>query len=161
MWARRSPPYRDQVVIATKFGWDIDPGERKPRGRVTSRPEVIKQVVDGSLKRLGVTIIDLYYQHRGDLVEGGKVKHFAMSEAAAGTIRRAHAVQPVTAVQSEYSLWCRRPEEEVLSACEELGIGAADIELSAEELREIEAGAAQIQVQGGRYNEAAEAMTNL
>jgi len=137
--------------------------------------KVIKQVVDGSLKRLGVAIIDLYYQHRvdpdvsieevagavKDLVEAGKVKHFAMSEAAAGTIRRAHDVQPVTAVQSEYSLWCRRPEEEVLSACEELGIGAADIELSAEELREIEAGAAQIQVQGGRYNEAAEAMTNL
>jgi aryl-alcohol dehydrogenase-like predicted oxidoreductase len=130
-------PYRDQVVIATKFGWDIDPVERKPRGRVTSRPEVIKQVVDGSLRRLGVNIIDLYYQHRvdpdvpiedvagavKDLIEAGKVKYFGMSEAAAGTIRRAHAVQPVTAVQSEYSLWWRRPEEEVLTACEELGIG--------------------------------------
>ena len=130
-------PYRDQVVIATKFGWDIDPVERKPRGRVTSRPEVVKQVVEGSLQRLGVEALDLYYQHRVDpevpiedvagavkeLVEAGKVKHFGMSEAAAGTIRRAHAVQPVTAVQSEYSLWWRRPEEEVLAACEELGIG--------------------------------------
>jgi aryl-alcohol dehydrogenase-like predicted oxidoreductase len=130
-------PYQDQVVIATKFGWDIDPVERKPRGRVTSRPEVIKQVVDGSLQRLGVDTIDLYYQHRVDpdvpiedvagavkeLIEAGKVKHFGMSEAAAGTIRRAHAVQPLTAVQNEYSLWWRRPEEEVLAACEELGIG--------------------------------------
>ena len=105
-------PYRGQVVIATKFGWDIDPVERKPRGRVTSRPEVIKHVVDGSLERLGVDTIDLYYQHRVDpdvpieevagavkeLIEAGKVKHFGMSEAAADTIRRAHAVQPVTAV---------------------------------------------------------------
>ena len=117
------------MVIATKFGWDIDPAARKPRGRVTSRPEVIKQVVDGSLQRLGVETIDLYYQHRvdpdvpiedvagavKDLIEAGKVKHFGMSEAAAATIRRAHAVQPVTAVQSEYSLWWRRPEEEVLA----------------------------------------------
>ena len=124
-------------MIATKFGWDIDPVERKPRGRVTSRPEVIRHVVDGSLQRLRVDAIDLYYQHRVDpdvpiedvagavkeLIEAGKVKHFGMSEAAAGTIRRAHAVQPVTAVQSEYSLWWRRPEEEVLAACEELGIG--------------------------------------
>ena len=130
-------PHREQVVIATKFGWDIDSTERKPSGRVTSRPEVIKQVVDGSLQRLGVDTIDLYYQHRvdpdvpiedvagavKDLIDVGKVKHFGMSEAAAGTIRRAHAVQPVTAVQSEYSLWWRRPEEEVLAACEELGIG--------------------------------------
>jgi aryl-alcohol dehydrogenase-like predicted oxidoreductase len=261
-------PYQDQVVIATKFGWDIDPVERKPRGRVTSRPEVIKQVVDGSLQRLGVDTIDLYYQHRVDpdvaiedvagavkeLIEAGKVKHFGMSEAAAGTIRRAHAVQPVTAVQNEYSLWWRRPEEEVLAACEELGIGfvpysplgkgfltgtitastnfdasndirstiprftpealqhnqavvdllasiaqrkgatpgqialawllaqkpwivpipgtrklhrleenigAAEVELSTDELAEIEAAASKIQVQGGRYNEAAERMTNL
>ena len=130
-------PYQGQVVIATKFGWDIDANERKPSGRVTSRPEVIKHVVDGSLQRLGVDTIDLYYQHRVDpevpiedvagavreLIEAGKVKHFGMSEAAAGTIRRAHAVQPVTAVQSEYSLWWRRPEEEVLAACGELGIG--------------------------------------
>ena len=261
-------PYRGQVVIATKFGWDIDPIERKPRGRVTSRPEVIRQVVDGSLHRLGVESIDLYYQHRVDpevpiedvagtvkeLIESGKVKHFGLSEAAAGTIRRAHAVQQVTAVQSEYSLWWRRPEEEVLSACDELGIGfvpysplgkgfltgtvsastsfdasndvratiprfrpealehnqavvellttiaerkgatpaqialawllaqkpwivpipgtrklhrleenlgAAEIELSVEELTEIEAAASKIQVQGGRYSDAAEAMTNL
>jgi aryl-alcohol dehydrogenase-like predicted oxidoreductase len=261
-------PYLGQVVIGTKFGWDIDPLERKPRGRVISRPEVIKQVVDGSLQRLGVETIDLYYQHRVDpevpiedvagavkeLIDAGKVKHFGMSEAAAGTIRRAHAVQPLTAVQSEYSLWWRRPEEEVLAACEELGIGfvpysplgkgfltgtitastsfdpsndirssiprftpealqhnqavvdllasiaqrkgatsgqialawllaqkpwivpipgtrklhrleenigAANVELSADELTEIEAAASKIQVQGGRYSEAAEAMTNL
>src|SRR5215213_8392003 len=129
--------HKGQVVIATKFGWDIDPVERRPRGRVTSRPDIIKQVVEGSLQRLRVEAIDLYYQHRVDphvpiedvagavkeLIEAGKVKHFGMSEAAAGTIRRAHAVQPVTAIQSEYSLWWRRPEEEVLSACEELGIG--------------------------------------
>jgi aryl-alcohol dehydrogenase-like predicted oxidoreductase len=261
-------PYQDQVLIATKFGWDIDPVERKPRGGVTSRPEVIKHVVDGSLQRLGVDTIDLYYQHRvdpdvpiedvagavKDLIEAGKVKHFGMSEAAAGTIRRAHAVQPLTAVQNEYSLWWRRPEEEVLAACEELGIGfvpysplgkgfltgtltastnfdasndirstiprfspeamqhnqavvdllasiaqrkgatpgqialawllaqkpwivpipgtrklhrleenigAGDVELSGDELAEIEAAASKIQVQGGRYNEAAERMTNL
>ena len=130
-------PYLDQVVIATKFGFDIDPEERKPRGRVTSHPDRSGRVVEGSLQRLGVDAIDLYYQHRVDpevpiedvagavkeLIEAGKVKHFGMSEAAAQTIRRAHAVQPVTAVQSEYSLWWRRPEEEVLAACEELGIG--------------------------------------
>ena len=261
-------PFRGQVVIATKFGWDIDPVERKPRGRVTSRPEVIKEVVDGSLQRLGVETIDLYYQHRvdpdvpiedvagavKDLVEAGKVQHFGMSEAAAPTIRRAHAVQPVTAVQSEYSLWWRRPEEEVLPACEELGIGfvpysplgkgfltgtitastsfesgndirstiprfspealphnqavvdllasiaqrkgatpgqialawllaqkpwivpipgtrkphrleenlgAADVELTNDELAEIEDAAIKIQVEGGRYSEASERMTNL
>jgi aryl-alcohol dehydrogenase-like predicted oxidoreductase len=261
-------PYRDQVVIATKFGWDIDPAERKPRGGVTSRPEVIRQVVDGSLQRLGVDVIDLYYQHRVDpqvpiedvagavreLVQAGKVKHFGLSEAAAATIRRAHSVQPVTAVQSEFSLWWRRPEEEVLPACEELGIGfvpfsplgkgfltgtvttatqfeagndirstiprfrpealqhnqvvvdlladiaarkgatparialawllaqkpwivpipgtrklhrleenlgAAEIELTAGELAEIENAASKIEVQGGRYSDAAEAMTNL
>ena len=261
-------PYRDQVVIATKFGWDIDPVERKPRGRVTSQPDSIRHVVDGSLQRLGVDAIDLYYQHRVDpevpiedvagavkeLIQAGKVKYFGMSEAAAQTIRRAHAVQPVTAVQSEYSLWWRRPEEEVLAACEELGIGfvpysplgkgfltgtinastkfdadndirstiprftqealqhnqamvdlltgiadrkgatpgqialawllaqkpwivpipgttkvhrmeensaAADIELSAEELTEVTNAADRIQVQGGRYAEANERMTNL
>jgi aryl-alcohol dehydrogenase-like predicted oxidoreductase len=261
-------PYQDKVVIATKFGWDIDPIERKPRGRVTSRPEVIKQVVDASRQRLGVDAIDLYYQHRVDpdvpiedvagavkeLIEAGKVKHFGLSEAAAPTIRRAHAVQPVAAVQSEYSLWWRRPEDEVLAACEDLGIGfvpfsplgkgfltgtisastsfdasndirstiprftpealqhnqamvdllasiaqrkgatpgqialawllaqkpwivpipgtrklhrleenigAADVELSADELAEIEGAASKIEVHGGRYNEAAERMTNL
>ncbi|MBT2535641.1 aldo/keto reductase [Arthrobacter sp. ISL-69] len=261
-------PYRGKVVIATKFGWDIDPIERKPGGGVDSRPEVIKRVVEGSLERLGVEAIDLYYQHRVDpevpiedvagavkeLIEAGKVKHFGMSEAAAGTIRRAHAVQPVTAVQSEYSLWWRRPEREVLAACEELGIGfvpysplgkgfltgtitaattfdagndirstiprfapealrhneavvgllagiaqrkgvtpgqialawllarkpwivpipgtrklhrleenigSADVELTAGELAEIEEAASKIEVAGGRYNEAAERMTNL
>jgi len=261
-------PHLGRVVIATKFGWDIDPVERKPSGAVTSHPEVIRQVVEGSLRRLGVEAIDLYYQHRvdpqvpiedvagavKDLIEAGKVKHFGLSEAAAGTIRRAHAVQPVTAVQSEYSLWWRRPEEEVLAACEELdigfvpysplgkgfltgtitpstsfdatndirstiprfapealehnravvdllesiaqrkgatpgqialawllaqrpwivpipgtrklhrleeNIGAADVVLSAEELTEIEEASSRIQVQGGRYSEAAERMTNL
>ena len=130
-------PYRGSVVIATKFGWDIDPVERKASGRVASMPEVIKRVVEGSLQRLRVDAIDLYYQHRvdpdvpiedvagavKDLIGAGKVKHFGMSEAAAATIRRAHAVQPVTAVQSEYSVWWRRPEDEVLAVCEELGIG--------------------------------------
>ncbi|WP_458108590.1 aldo/keto reductase [Arthrobacter sp. R3-55] len=261
-------PFKNEVVIATKFGWDIDPAERKPSGKVTSRPEVIKEVVEGSLRRLGVDALDLYYQHRvdpevpiedvagavKDLVDAGKVKHFGMSEAAAGTIRRAHAVLPVAAVQSEYSLWWRRPEEEVLGVCEELGIGfvpfsplgkgfltgtintsttfesgndirstiprftpeamqnnqavvdllagiaqrkgatpgqialawllaqkpwivpipgtrklhrleenlaAADVELSPTELDEIEAAAAKITVEGGRYNEAGERMTNL
>ncbi len=261
-------PYRDQVVIATKFGWDIDPVEAKPSGAVTSRPEVIKGVVDGSLQRLGVDVIDLYYQHRVDpqvpiedvagtvkeLIEAGKVKYFGLSEAAAPTIRRAHAVQPVTAVQSEYSLWWRRPEESVLAACEDLGIGfvpfsplgkgfltgtitaattfeagndirttiprfapealkhnqavvdlltsiadrkgatpaqvalawllaqqpwivpipgtrklhrlqenlaAAAVVLSGEELSEIEDAASKIQVEGGRYSDAAEGMTNL
>lgn len=261
-------PYRGEVVIATKFGWDIDPAGRKPSGKVTSRPDVIKHVVEGSLQRLGVEAIDLYYQHRVDpdvpiedvagavkeLIDAGKVKHFGMSEAAAGTIRRAHAVQPVTAVQSEYSLWWRRPEEDVLATCEEFGIGfvpfsplgkgfltgtidtstsfeagndiratiprftpearennrvvvdlltgiaerkgatpaqialawllaqkpwivpipgtrklhrldenlgAAGVALSADELTEIQDAAAKIQVQGGRYNEAGERMTNL
>jgi aryl-alcohol dehydrogenase-like predicted oxidoreductase len=128
-------PFRDQVVIATKFGFDFGPkGEQ--RG-LNSRPRYIKQMAEGSLKRLGVETIDLYYQHRvdpdvpieevagavKDLIREGKVKHFGLSEAAAQTIRRAHAVQPVTAVQSEFSLWWRRPEEEVLPALEELRIG--------------------------------------
>jgi aryl-alcohol dehydrogenase-like predicted oxidoreductase len=130
-------PFRGQVVIATKFGFDINPdGSRGPKP-VNSQPEHIKQAVEGSLKRLKTDVIDLYYQHRvdpdvpiedvagavKDLIAQGKVKHFGMSEAAAKTIRRAHAVQPVTAVQSEYSLWWRRPEEEVLATLEELGIG--------------------------------------
>lgn len=261
-------PFRGQVAIATKFGFDIDPVERKPRGGVNSNPDHIRRAVDGSLQRLGLDVIDLCYQHRvdpevpiedvagtvRDLIAEGKVKHFGMSEAAARTIRRAHEVQPVTAVQSEYSLWWRRPEEEVLATCEELGIGfvpfsplgrgfltgtidastsfdagndvrstiprfapdalqhnqavvdlltgiasrkgatpgqialawllaqkpwivpipgtrklhrleenigAADVELSAEELAEIMDAASEIQVQGGRYDEAAEAKTNL
>ena len=131
-------PFRDQIVIATKFGHDFGPsGTELGLNRQNSRPEYIKQVVEGSLKRLRVETIGLFYQHRvdpdvpmeevagavKDLIAAGKVKHFGLSEAAAQTIRRAHAVQPVTAVQSEYSLWWRRPEEEVLPALEELGIG--------------------------------------
>ena len=127
----------EQVVIATKFGFALDPaGEREQLG-VNSRPEHIKEVAEGSLDRLNVDAIDLFYQHRvdpnvpiedvagavRDLIQEGKVKHFGLSEAATGTIRRAHAVQPVTAVQSEYSLWTRGPEAEVLPALEELGIG--------------------------------------
>jgi aryl-alcohol dehydrogenase-like predicted oxidoreductase len=259
-------PFRGKVVIATKFANLFD-ADGKNIGQVTT-PEQIKQAADGSLKRLRVDSIDLLYQHRvnpdvpieevagavKELIEAGKVKHFGMSEAAAKTIRRAHAVQPVTAVQSEYSLWWRRPEEEVLAACEELGIGfvpysplgkgfltgtitpsssfeagndirstiprfepealqhnqaivdllasvaqrkgatpgqialawllaqkpwivpipgtrkphrleeniaAADVELSVDELAEIENAASKIDVQGGRYSEAAEKMTNL
>ncbi len=127
-------PLRKQVVIATKFGFNLDPNG--PRG-VNSRPEHIKQAVEGSLKRLKVEVIDLLYQHRvdpavpieevagavKDLIKQGKVKHFGLSEAAAQTIRRAHAVHPVTAVQSEYSLWWRRPEADVIPTLEELGIG--------------------------------------
>ncbi len=260
-------PLRDGVTIATKFAADIDPATRTPSGRML-RPDELPRVVEGSLQRLGDEVIDLYYQHRvnpdvpieefagavKELIEAGKVKRFGMSEAAAGTIRRAHAVQPVTAVQSEYSLWWRRPEEGVLDVCEELGIGfvpfsplgkgfltgtvtastsfdagndirstiprfepaamqhnqavvdllvaiaerkgvtpaqialawllaqrpwivpipgtrklhrleenlgAADIDLSADELSEIEEAASKIQVQGGRYNEAGERATNL
>jgi len=129
-------PFRDQVVIATKFGFDIDPKTRERRGR-NSRPEHIKQVAEAALKRLNTDVMDLFYQHRVDpdvpiedvagavkgLIAEGKVKHFGLSEAAAKTIRRAHAVQPVAAVQSEYSLWTRDPEAEVLPTCEELGIG--------------------------------------
>jgi aryl-alcohol dehydrogenase-like predicted oxidoreductase len=259
-------PVRGEVVIATKFGFQFD--EYGKGSGLSSRPDHIKQVADASLQRLQVDSIDLFYQHRvnpdvpiedvagavKELIEAGKVKHFGMSEAAAGTIRRAHAVQPVTAVQSEYSLWWRRPEEEVLAACEELGIGfvpysplgkgfltgtitaatsfdagndirstiprfepdalehnravvdllasvagrksatpgqialawllaqkpwivpipgtrkphrlaenigAADVELTADELTEIDDAASKIQVEGGRYNEAGEKMTNL
>lgn len=128
-------PVRDQVVIATKFGFAFD-ADGNQTG-VDSSPANIRRAVDGSLKRLGVDVIDLYYQHRVDpdtpieevagtvreLIQAGKVKHFGMSEASAATIRRAHAEQPVTALQSEYSLWWRRPEEEVLPVLEELGIG--------------------------------------
>ena len=130
-------PFRGQVVIATKFGFKFQ-HDGSPRSvGLDSRPEYIKQGVEGSLKRLRVDAIDLFYQHRvdpevpiedvagavKDLIQEGKVKHFGMSEAAAQTIRRAHAVQPVTAVQSEYSLWWKRPEAEVLPMLEELGIG--------------------------------------
>ncbi len=119
-------PVRDQVVIATKFGHDFGPNrDQQGLNRRNSRPEYIKQTVEDSLKRLRVETIDLLYQHRvvQGLIQQGKVKHFGLSEAAAQTIRRAHAVQPATAVQSEYSLWYRRPEEEVLPTLEELGIG--------------------------------------
>ncbi len=130
-------PFRSQVVIATKFGWAAGSEDETRWSRLNSRPEHIKQAVEGSLKRLRVDTIDLYYQHRvdpdvpiedvagavKDLIQVGKVKHFGLSEAAATTIRRAHAVQPVTAVQSEYSLWYREPEREVLPTLEELGIG--------------------------------------
>src|SRR6266511_3898319 len=130
-------PFRDQVVIATKFGFDIDPDTGQRGAGVNSRPEHIRQVAEASLKRLKVESIDLFYQHRvdpdvpiedvagavRDLIQAGKAKHFGLSEVAAQTIRRAHAVQRVTAVQSEYSLWTRDPEAEVLPTCEELGIG--------------------------------------
>jgi aryl-alcohol dehydrogenase-like predicted oxidoreductase len=129
-------PFREQVVIATKFGFKLDPNTGKQAG-LDSRPEHIKQVAEGSLKRLRVEAIDLFYQHRvdpdvpiedvagavKDLIREGKVKHFGLSEAGAKTIRRAHSVQPVTAVQSEYSLWTRGPEKEALPTVEELGIG--------------------------------------
>jgi aryl-alcohol dehydrogenase-like predicted oxidoreductase len=131
-------PFRGQVVIATKFGFDLSGSDNRPGvSGVNSRPEHIKQAVEGSLKRLRVDTIDLLYQHRVDpsvpiedvagavkeLIQAGKVKHFGLSEAGVQTIRRAHAVQPVTALQSEYSLWWRKPEQEVIPAIEELGIG--------------------------------------
>ena len=131
-------PMRDQVVIATKFGFDLTGGDTRPGAAgLNSRPEHIKQAVEGSLKRLKTDVIDLYYQHRvdpdvpiedvagavKDLIQAGKVKHFGLSEAGAQTIRRAHAVQPVTALQSEYSLWFRDHEKEILPTIEELGIG--------------------------------------
>jgi aryl-alcohol dehydrogenase-like predicted oxidoreductase len=129
-------PVRDQVVIATKFGFKIDLETRRPAG-TDSRPEHIKEVVEASLKRLKTDVIDLLYQHRVDpnvpiedvagtvkeLIQQGKVKHFGLSEAGLSTIRRAHAVQPVTAVQNEYSLWFREPEAELMRLLEELGIG--------------------------------------
>ena len=130
-------PVRDRVVIATKFGFDIDPltGQRGPG--VNSKPDHVRAATEASLRRLGVDTIDLLYQHRvdpnvpiedvagtvGDLIAEGKVRHFGMSEAAVATIRRAHAVQPLTAVQSEYSLWWREPESELLPTLDELGIG--------------------------------------
>lgn len=134
-------PFRKQVAIATKFGFDVSPGF-DPRGMtgipgLNSRPEHIRQAVEGSLRRLKIETIDLLYQHRvdpnvpiedvagavQDLIRQGKVKYFGLSEAGAGTIRRAHAVQPLTALQSEYSLWWRRPEAEIIPTLEELGIG--------------------------------------
>jgi aryl-alcohol dehydrogenase-like predicted oxidoreductase len=131
-------PFKDKVVIATKFGFDLSGPDRRPGAAgLNSRPEHIKQAVEGSLKRLKVKTIDLLYQHRVDpnvpiedvagavkeLIQQGKVKHFGLSEAGVQTIRRAHKVQPVTALQSEYSLWWRRPEQQVIPTLEELGIG--------------------------------------
>ncbi|HEU0296571.1 MAG TPA: aldo/keto reductase [Anaerolineales bacterium] len=130
-------PLREQVVIATKFGFKLDADGGDPNGGVDSRPEHIQEVAEASLKRLKIESIDLFYQHRvdpdvpiedvagtvKDLIREGKVKHFGLSEAGVQTIRRAHAVQPVTALQSEYSLWTRTPEQEVIPALEELGIG--------------------------------------
>ena len=130
-------PFRDEVIIATKFGWAANPDEGGKWNRLNSRPENIKQVAEASLKRLRTDVIDLLYQHRvdekvpiedvagavKDLIQEGKVKHFGLSEAGAGTIRRAHEVLPVTALQSEYSLWWREPEDEILPTLEELGIG--------------------------------------
>jgi aryl-alcohol dehydrogenase-like predicted oxidoreductase len=257
-------PVRDQVVIATKFGFAFD-ADGKQTG-LSSRPEHIKQVADASLKRLRTDHIDLFYQHRvnpdvpiedvagavKELIAAGKVRHFGMSEAAAATVRRAHAVQPVTALQNEYSLWWKRPEAEIIPLCAELGIGlvpysplgkgfltgtittdtaftpgdirttiprfdadarqanqalvellgtiaarknatlaqialawllaqqpwivpipgtrrldrleenlgAADVELSSDDLAEINTATAQVDIQGGRYSEQAESMTN-
>ena len=130
-------PVRDKVKIATKFGWDIDQQTGVHRGGVNSRPEQIRRAVEGSLKRLKTDYIDIYYQHRvdpdvpmedvagvvSDLIAAGKVRYFGLSEAGAASIRRAHAVQPVAALQSEYSLWTREPEAEIIPTIEELGIG--------------------------------------
>src|SRR5215471_2872803 len=130
-------PLREQVVIATKFGFKIDPKAERGLGGLDSRPAHIKEVAEASLKRLKTDVIDLFYQHRvdpevpiedtagavKDLIQQGKVKHFGLSEAGAQTIRRAHSVQPVTALQSEYSLWFREPEAEIIPTLEELGIG--------------------------------------
>jgi aryl-alcohol dehydrogenase-like predicted oxidoreductase len=131
-------PFRGKVMIATKFGFDLSGKDNRPGAAgLNSRPEHIKQAVEGSLKRLRTDVIDLYYQHRvdpnvpiedvastvKDLIQAGKVKHFGLSEAGVNTIRRAHAVQPLTALQSEYSLWWRKPELEVIPTLEELGIG--------------------------------------
>jgi aryl-alcohol dehydrogenase-like predicted oxidoreductase len=130
-------PFRGQVVIATKFGWAPNPDDGGKWTALNSQPQQIKKAAEGSLQRLKTDVIDLYYQHRvdpnvpiedvagavKDLIQQGKVKHFGLSEAGVRTIRRAHAVQPVTALQSEYSLWWREPEQEILPALEELGIG--------------------------------------
>ena len=134
-------PFREQVVIATKFGFKLDPKSGRSIG-VDSRPEHIKEVAEASLKRLKTDVIDLFYQHRVDpevaiedvagavkeLIHEGKVKHFGLSEPGVQTIRRAHAVQPVTAIQNEYSLWWRKPEHEVLPLLEELGIGFRSVQ---------------------------------
>lgn len=130
-------PVREKVVIATKFGWELDPDDPSPPKKLNSRPAHIKQVAEASLRRLRTDVIDLFYQHRVDpdvpiedvagavknLIAEGKVRHFGLSEAGVDSIRRAHAIQPITALQSEYSLWWRQPEGEILPVVEELGIG--------------------------------------
>src|SRR5260370_1138013 len=165
-------PFRGQVMIATKFGFKFELNGTPRMVGLDSRPEYIKEGVEGSLKRLRVDAIDLLYQHRvdpevpiedvagavKDLIAEGKVKHFGMSEAAAQTIRRAHAVQPVTAVQSEYSLWWKRPEATKLVRVEE-NMGAADTDLSDDDLQEINGAASKITVQGARYPEELEQLT--
>jgi aryl-alcohol dehydrogenase-like predicted oxidoreductase len=183
-------PVRDQVVVATKFG-EVDSGGRPA---LSSRPELIRRTTDASLARLGVDAIDLLYQHRvdpgtpieevagtvGELIAAGKVRHFGLSEAGASTIRRAHAVQAVTAVQSEYSLWWRQPESEVLPVCAELGIGfvpysplgrgfltgamenlgSAAVELTSRDLAEIDSVASAVSIVGDRYPAELEQKTN-
>jgi aryl-alcohol dehydrogenase-like predicted oxidoreductase len=152
-------PYKGQVVISTKFGWDIDPVERKPKGRVTSRPDVIRHVVDGSLHRLGVDAIDLYYQHRVD----PQVPIEAVVDLLASVAQRKGATPGQIALAW---LLAQKPWMVPIPGTRRLhrlkeNIGAADVELSTDELTEIEDAASRIQVQGGRYNEAAERMTNL
>jgi aryl-alcohol dehydrogenase-like predicted oxidoreductase len=165
-------PLRDQVVIATKFGFNLNADGSPGWQGLNSHPERIKQVAEASLKRLKIDAIDLFYQHRVDpdvpiedvagavkkLIQEGKVKHFGLSEAVAKTIRRAHAVQPITAVQSEYSLWTRGTTK--LHRLDE-NIGAVAVELTADDLREIESAASKITVHGNRYPEHIEKMTGL
>jgi aryl-alcohol dehydrogenase-like predicted oxidoreductase len=157
-------PFRDQVMIATKFGFDIDPRDGKQRG-LNSRAEEILQVAEASLKRLRTDVIDLLYQHRvdpnvpieevagavKDLIAAGKVRYFGLSEPGAQTIRRAHTVQPVAAVQSEYSLWWRESEVEILPTLEALGIGFVPFSPLGKDLRDIEQALATIKVEGDRY----------
>src|SRR5258705_154414 len=152
-------PLRNQVVIATKFGFKPDPDGGSRWSGLDSRPEHIKEVADASLKRLKTDVIDLFYQHRvdpnvpiedvagavKDLIQAGKVKHFGLSEAGGQTIRRAHAVQPVAALQSEYSLWWRQREDE--------NLGAVSVELTPEDLRSMDSAVSKITVQGARYPE--------
>jgi aryl-alcohol dehydrogenase-like predicted oxidoreductase len=173
-------PFRGQVVLATKFGMKIDTTSRQQV--VDSQPEYIKQSAEGSLNRLKVDAIDLFYQHRvdpqvpiedvagavKDLIQEGKVKHFGLSEAGVQTIRRAHAVQPVTAVQSEYSLWWKRPEEELLPTLEEFGIGLVPFTPLGKgfltgniDVNTTFDSSASITIQGARYPEELEKRTGL
>src|SRR5580693_3059131 len=148
-------PFRGKVAIATKFGLEPNPADGGKWSSFNSRPEHIRKVAEASLRRLKVDAIDLFYQHRVDLnvpieevagavkqlIQQGKVRHFGLSEAGAQTIRRAHAVQPVTALQSEYSLWWRQPEN----------LGAANVDLTPEDLRAIESASSTIKIEGARY----------